>query len=76
MGIGPVPAINMALGRAGLALTEIDLVEVNEAFACGTLPWKKSSVLIGKRETLTVARSRLVTPPRCDRDSTHHDARL
>jgi acetyl-CoA acetyltransferase family protein len=33
MGIGPVPATRAALERAGLALEEIDLVEVNEAFA-------------------------------------------
>lgn len=33
MGIGPVPATRLALERAGLALSEIDLVEVNEAFA-------------------------------------------
>ncbi|HET9555172.1 MAG TPA: acetyl-CoA C-acetyltransferase [Anaeromyxobacteraceae bacterium] len=33
MGIGPVPALRSALGRAGLALGELDLVEVNEAFA-------------------------------------------
>jgi acetyl-CoA C-acetyltransferase/acetyl-CoA acyltransferase 2 len=33
MGIGPAPAITSALGRAGLALADMDLVEVNEAFA-------------------------------------------
>ncbi|HEX9043615.1 MAG TPA: acetyl-CoA C-acyltransferase [Candidatus Limnocylindrales bacterium] len=33
MGIGPVPAIRKALGRAGLAIGDIDLVELNEAFA-------------------------------------------
>lgn len=33
MGIGPVPAIQKALARAGLALAELDRVEVNEAFA-------------------------------------------
>ncbi len=33
MGIGPVPAITGALERAGLALSAIDLVEINEAFA-------------------------------------------
>ncbi len=33
MGIGPVPAIKKALERAGLSLRDIDLVEVNEAFA-------------------------------------------
>jgi acetyl-CoA C-acetyltransferase len=33
MGIGPVPAVNKALDRAGLTLTDIGLLEVNEAFA-------------------------------------------
>jgi acetyl-CoA C-acetyltransferase/acetyl-CoA acyltransferase 2 len=33
MGIGPVPAVKAALARAGLALGEMDLIEVNEAFA-------------------------------------------
>jgi len=33
MGIGPAPAIRSALERAGLALGEIDLFDVNEAFA-------------------------------------------
>ena len=33
MGIGPAPAIQSALARAGLKLAEIDRVEVNEAFA-------------------------------------------
>jgi acetyl-CoA acyltransferase 2 len=33
MGIGPVPAARRALERAGLALDDMDLVEVNEAFA-------------------------------------------
>ena len=34
MGIGPVPAVRKALEKAGLKLEDIDLVEVNEAFAC------------------------------------------
>ncbi len=33
MGIGPVPAIRSALKRAGLTLGDMDIVEVNEAFA-------------------------------------------
>ena len=34
MGIGPVPAVRKALEKANLKLSDIDLVEVNEAFAC------------------------------------------
>jgi 3-oxoadipyl-CoA thiolase len=37
MGIGPVPAIRRALSAAGLALEEIDLIEINEAFAAQVL---------------------------------------
>jgi 3-oxoadipyl-CoA thiolase len=33
MGIGPVPATQKALQRAGLSLADIDLIEINEAFA-------------------------------------------
>jgi len=36
-GIGPVPAIKKVLARAGLTLAEIDLVELNEAFAAQAL---------------------------------------
>lgn len=37
MGIGPVPATRKALERAGLTLDQIDLVELNEAFAVQSL---------------------------------------
>jgi acetyl-CoA C-acetyltransferase len=37
MGIGPVPATAVALERAGLALDDIDLIELNEAFAVQVL---------------------------------------
>jgi acetyl-CoA C-acetyltransferase len=33
MGIGPVPAVRRAVDRAGLTLADIDLFELNEAFA-------------------------------------------
>ena len=37
MGMGPVDAVRKALGRAGLELTDIELVELNEAFAAQSL---------------------------------------
>ncbi len=37
MGIGPVPATEAALARAGLRLNDIDLIELNEAFAAQAL---------------------------------------
>ncbi len=50
MGIGPVPAINKALVKADLALNDIDLIELNEAFAAQILAverelkWDRSKV--------------------------------
>jgi acetyl-CoA acetyltransferase len=41
MGIGPVPASKQALKRAGMTLGQMDLVEVNEAFAAQTLAVQK-----------------------------------
>ncbi len=37
MGIGPVPAVRKALKRAGLTIDQVDLVELNEAFAAQAL---------------------------------------
>ena len=37
MGIGPVPAVKKALERAGLKLSDIDIFELNEAFAAQSL---------------------------------------
>ena len=37
MGLGPVPATKLALQRAGLNLADIDLIELNEAFAAQVL---------------------------------------
>lgn len=47
MGIGPVPATEVALAKAGLTLADIDLIELNEAFAAQALAvlaeWKFSA---------------------------------
>src|SRR6201999_3578242 len=37
MGIGPVPAVRKLLGRAGLSIDDVDLMELNEAFASQSL---------------------------------------
>ena len=37
MGIGPVPAVQKALGKAGMEVDDIDLIELNEAFAAQAL---------------------------------------
>ncbi|XP_044745052.1 3-ketoacyl-CoA thiolase, mitochondrial [Coccinella septempunctata] len=41
MGIGPVPAINAALKAAGKTLNDMDLIEINEAFAAQVLACAK-----------------------------------
>ncbi|MDQ1728622.1 MAG: hypothetical protein QOD33_747 [Pyrinomonadaceae bacterium] len=41
MGIGPVPATRQALDKAGLKLSDLDLIEVNEAFAAQYLAVEK-----------------------------------
>ncbi len=41
MGIGPVPSTRLALQKAGLSLSDMDLVEVNEAFAAQYLAVEK-----------------------------------
>jgi len=38
MGLGPVEASRQALGRAGMTIDQIDLVEINEAFAAQVIP--------------------------------------
>ena len=38
MGLGPVEAVKKALGRAGMSVGDIDLFEINEAFAAQVLP--------------------------------------
>jgi acetyl-CoA acetyltransferase len=37
MGIGPVPATTRLLGRTGVSLDDVDVVEINEAFAAQSL---------------------------------------
>src|SRR5690606_24683684 len=37
MGIGPVPAVQKLLARTGLQFDQLDLIELNEAFACQAL---------------------------------------
>jgi acetyl-CoA acetyltransferase family protein len=52
MGIGPAPAARQALARAGLALGDIDLVEINEAFAAQYLAVERELQLDRDRTNL------------------------
>ena len=38
---GPIPATEKVLARAGMTLDQMDLVEINEAFASVVLSWEK-----------------------------------
>jgi acetyl-CoA acetyltransferase family protein len=49
MGIGPVPAIRRALDAAGLELDEIDLIEINAAFAAQVLACARELGIDGGR---------------------------
>lgn len=49
MGIGPVPAVRKALARAGLELADIDLFELNEAFAAQSLAVVKELGITAQR---------------------------
>lgn len=46
MGYGPVPAVHKALKRAGLSVQDIDVFELNEAFAAQSLPVLKELGLL------------------------------
>lgn len=50
MGYGPVPATRKLLGRLGLTLEQIDLIEINEAFAAQTLGCMRQ---LGMRHEIT-----------------------
>lgn len=54
MGIGPVPATRRALERAGLKLSDMDLIELNEAFAVQVLAVLREWSLNGDLERLNV----------------------
>jgi acetyl-CoA C-acetyltransferase len=38
MGVGPIEAVRQALKRAGMTVADLDIVELNEAFAAQVLP--------------------------------------
>ncbi|MFP5383174.1 MAG: acetyl-CoA C-acyltransferase FadA [Gammaproteobacteria bacterium] len=50
MGYGPVPASKKALQRAGLSIDDIEIAELNEAFAAQSLPCMKDLGLLAKAD--------------------------
>ena len=59
MGFGPVPAMKKALQRAGMQLSDIDIVELNEAFAAQSLAVVRAMGIDEERLIHTAARLRL-----------------
>ncbi len=49
MGIGPIPATRKALSRAGLTIADIDLIEINEAFAAQSIACMRDLELPAER---------------------------
>jgi hypothetical protein len=65
MGIGPVFAVPKLLKRFGLAVDDIGLWELNEAFAVQVLYCQDCSAFPDDGSTSTAARSRSATPTGC-----------
>ena len=54
MGYGPVPATQKALKRAGLTMSDIDYVELNEAFAAQAIPVLKELGMLERMDKVNV----------------------
>ena len=61
MGLGPVEATRRALAAAGMTIADVDLVEINEAFAAQVVPSASELGIPPTSSTCTAARSRLAT---------------
>ena len=62
MGLGPVEATKRALAHAGMSIGDIDLVEINEAFAAQVVPPTRTSGSTSTASTSTAAPSRSAIP--------------
>ena len=67
MGIGPVPAVRKALERAGLELSDVDLFELNEAFAAQSLAVLRELDIDSERDQSPRRRDRARTSDRRQR---------
>ncbi|MDN5874283.1 MAG: acetyl-CoA C-acyltransferase, partial [Sinobacteraceae bacterium] len=54
MGIGPVPATEKALERAGMELKDIDYIELNEAFAAQSLAVLQDLKLMERQDRINI----------------------
>ncbi len=72
MGLGPVGAVKRALGKAGLKLDQIDVIESNEAFAAQALGVSKELGMNAARVNPERRRDRARASDRRDRMHPHH----
>jgi acetyl-CoA acyltransferase len=75
-GIGPVPAIKKALKLAGLTLDQMDLVELNEAFAAQVIACLRELPIDPERPQRERWRRGARAPARLHGRQAHHDAAL
>ncbi len=61
MGLGPIPAIQTLLADTGMTIADIDVVEINEAFAAQIVPCKDQLESPTRSSTRSAARSRSAT---------------
>ena len=74
MGLGPVEASKQALARAGMSIDDVDLVEINEAFAAQVLPSARD-LGIDEEQAQRQRRGHRARPPvRHDGRAHHHHA--
>ena len=72
MGLGPIEACRQALARAGMTIDDIDLVEINEAFAAQVIPSAEQLGIDRGEAERPRRRDRARPPVRHDRRP-HHD---
>ena len=61
MGLGPIPAVRNVLEQAGMTIDDIDVVELNEAFAAQVVPCREEWASTTRSSTRSAARSRSAT---------------
>jgi hypothetical protein len=69
---GPIPASRKLLGDNGLSVDNIDIVEINEAFASVVLAWEREVKADMSRVNPKRWRDRARPPARCHRSHAHH----
>ena len=74
MGIGPIPAIGALLEQTGMQMSDIDVVEINEAFAAQIVPLQGRARDLRREAQPVRRRNRTGSPVRDDRRPDHDDA--